>query len=271
MNSTRSPFIIGISSFIFGIFFIYVLNIFLFSLDGRIVADNEPLGQKLASILLDRGIDGRGTWPLSIQSLTWIVFFVAMGSLIHRWLDTRKEAKLLSSSFLPEDDTTVLIKSDLGSIFKSTNSFRDRIAAQVIRRIIRQVQVSDSISQASSVLDSSLELSQHELDTKYSFVRYLMWLIPTLGFIGTVMGVADALNYVGGLPGDEQPDLQILTERLGVAFYTTLLSLLLAAILVFFVHIIQSFEERNLNKIGQYCLDNLVNRLLLTEPVKVKQ
>jgi len=55
--------------------------------------------------------------------------------------------------------------------------------------------------------------------------------------------------------------LSELTQRLAVAFYTTLLALIQAAILVFIMHIVQAQEERSLNLSGQYCLDNLINRL----------
>jgi biopolymer transport protein ExbB/TolQ len=52
-----------------------------------------------------------------------------------------------------------------------------------------------------------------------------------------------------------------VTERLGVAFSTTLLALVMASILVFILNVVQGKEENALNKAGQYCLDNLINRL----------
>ena len=88
-------------------------------------------------------------------------------------------------------------------------------------------------------------------------LRYIVWLLPTLGFIGTIVGIVFALNAVGGYDIPQSPELMAeLTGRLGVAFYTTLL-----ALLVFALHVIQVREETALNQSGQYCLDNLVNRL----------
>ena len=52
-----------------------------------------------------------------------------------------------------------------------------------------------------------------------------------------------------------------MTTKLGLAFNTTFLALILAAILVFLQHIAQGREEEALNSTGQYCLDNLINRL----------
>jgi hypothetical protein len=46
-----------------------------------------------------------------------------------------------------------------------------------------------------------------------------------------------------------------------VAFNTTLLALVMSAVLVLVQHVVQAYEERTLNQAGQYCLDNLINRL----------
>ena len=102
----------------------------------------------------------------------------------------------------------------------------------------------------------------HEIDLKYSIMRYLTWLIPSLGFIGTVMGIMFALQYAGVPANAESEDfLYQVTSRLGVAFTTTLLALIMSAVLVLLQSLVQSKEERALNAAGQYCLDNLILRL----------
>ena len=65
----------------------------------------------------------------------------------------------------------------------------------------------------------------------------------------------------GGVNFSDPKFLSTLTDNLGTAFYTTLLALLQAAVLVFLMHVIQAREEKSLNDAGQYCLDNLINRL----------
>jgi hypothetical protein len=98
-----------------------------------------------------------------------------------------------------------------------------------------------------------------------------VWLIPTLGFVGTVMGIAFALRTAGVMFAEMGPSVNIaqaapqmmvrLTAELGVAFYTTLLALLQSAGLMFAMHLVQGREEGALNRVGHYCLKNLVNRL----------
>ena len=46
-----------------------------------------------------------------------------------------------------------------------------------------------------------------------------------------------------------------------MAFTTTLLALIMSAVLVLLQSLIQGKEERALNEAGQYCLDNLILRL----------
>ena len=132
----------------------------------------------------------------------------------------------------------------------------------MISRTIDQFRVSGNEDQAISVLNSSLELYMHEIDLRYSMLRYLTWLIPSLGFIGTVMGIMFALQYAG-VPANAEADdfLYQVTSRLGVAFTTTLLALIMSAVLVLIQSLVQNKEERALNEAGQYCLDNLILRL----------
>ena len=42
-----------------------------------------------------------------------------------------------------------------------------------------------------------MDLFLHEIDLRYSMIRYVVWVIPSLGFIGTVIGISLALAYRG--------------------------------------------------------------------------
>ena len=57
---------------------------------------------------------------------------------------------------------------------------------------------------------------QHEVDTRYSTLRYLVWVIPTIGFIGTVVGIAAALNQAGAADDYQDPALLGELTRSGV-------------------------------------------------------
>jgi len=207
----------------------------------------------------------RDSYPFTIQNLMWVVFFAGLGDLSVHYIRGRAEDQQIGKSFLPEDDATMLRSEDLGGVFKRIRSDGgdSHFLQRLVARTILQFQSSRSVDQANSILNSSLELYQHEIDLRYNLIRYVTWLIPTLGFIGTVIGIAWALGDAGNLDfgNPEAGMLASVTDKLGVAFYTTLLALLQSAVLVFGQQMAQAREEMALNRAGQYCLDNLINRL----------
>lgn len=217
-----------------------------------------------ADFLLDRNTRTL-PYPFTIQNIMWLVFFIGAGELLVRSLETNRERLQIAKGLLPEDEATLLRKQDLGSLYKRVKETRAEgtyFLQRLLSRCMLQFETSGSIDKANNLFNSSLELFQHEIELKYNALRYIVWLIPTLGFIGTVVGIALALSDAGNAPDYQDPTLlKQLTQSLGVAFYTTLLALLQSAVLMFVLHIVQGKEETTLNTIGQYCLDNLINRL----------
>jgi len=216
-----------------------------------------------ASIILDIK---RGSWPITVQNIIWIAFFFGLGELSLRWRAGRLDESQFDRDYLPLDDETVLRPGDdLTPIYQKVHSSKYRnicFLPRLIERCVLNFNLGQSVDQTNALLNSSLELFLHELDLRYNMIRYITWLIPSLGFIGTVIGIMLALNYAGDRANVESPEmLYQVTERLGVAFSTTLLALIMAAILVFLQNLIQGREENTLNRSGQYCLDNLINRL----------
>ena len=224
---------------------------------------SRVLPPEAAAILLDIK---RSTWPLTVQNILWLAFFVGLGELSIRWRAGRLELSQVERGYLPEDDETVLRPGeDLTPIYQKVRASKYRetcFVPRLIERCVLGFNISHSADQTNSLLNSSLELYLHEIDLRYNIIRYITWLIPSLGFIGTVIGIMLALNYAGDRANIQSADmLYQVTERLGVAFSTTLLALVMASILVFIQNVVQGREETALNKAGQYCLDNLINRL----------
>lgn len=225
------------------------------------------LPDEAAAILIDRG---RPTFPLTVQNVMWLVFGLGIGELIVRARDAMAERAELRRRYLPEDETTVLQAPELRRIYATARQANQpgspserRFLPRLIQRVVTQAQTTRSVDQANAILNSSLELYLHEIDLRYSMIRYVVWAIPTLGFIGTVIGISLALAFAGSVDLQDPSLLGELTKRLRVAFDTTLLALVMSALLVLAQHIVQAYEERALNLAGQYCLDNLINRLYM--------
>jgi len=71
-------------------------------------------------------------------------------------------------------------------------------------------------------------------------VRYIAWAIPSVGFIGTVRGISEAL---GQADMAIQGDIRGVTSSLGLAFNSTFIALLLSIGLMLLVHLLQSRQE----------------------------
>lgn len=222
---------------------------------------------RVADVLFDRSLS---IYPFTIQNLMWLMFFLCAGEIWVRWTRASQEIAQIERNLLSDDEFMLYRSKDLVPIYQSISA--DKTSSQyylqrIVKRIITQFQISRNAEQANTLMNSSLELIQHEVDLKYNITRYLVWLIPTLGFIGTVIGIALALSAAGNMP-DIQDSAAIkiwvaqITIALGVAFNTTLVALIMSAILVFLMNIAQGREEKALNLVGQYCLDRLVNRLI---------
>ena len=199
----------------------------------------------------------------SVQAFMWVAFFIGIAEIWTRRRMLVLEKGIKKKRLLPEDEGTLLTSSDLKPIYQKARTFsKSLILPSLIRRLVKEFRKSQSVEKTKGILDSSLDLYNHQLDLGYTLVRYFVWAIPALGFLGTVMGIAEAMGYAGS--GAVDPDMLLgpTTQKLAVAFYTTWLGLILTAILVLGMSVVQSAEERALNETGEYCLDNLILRLL---------
>ena len=224
-----------------------------------------------AELLIDRNTR-IFPYPFTIQNIMWLAFCMAAGELVVRYLAGRRERDQIGLGLLPEDDGTVLRQQDVAPIHDRVVE-SDPEGRYLLQRMLTgallQFRNNGSIGQVTSTIELSIELYQHEIEMRYNMLRYVIWLIPTLGFVGTVLGIAFAMRTAGVMfAGASITEASIgpemmeqVTGDLGVAFYTTLLALLQSAVLMFAMHIMEEREEGALNRIGQYSLRNLVNRL----------
>lgn len=214
---------------------------------------------RIGVLLLDRWTT-LFPYPITIQNIEHLVFFLGLGELATRWVTARRELAFAAEHFLPEDPHTVLEAADLGPIRRRVMDrfdAEDGFMPSLIDLCILQFQASRSVDQMVSVLNSSLELIAHRVDLRYQLSRYYSWLIPTIGFIGTVAGIAATLTIVA----KGNPDMSALASTLAVAFDTTIVALFESAVLVLIMNVVQGREERAVNLAGSYVLRNLINRL----------
>jgi biopolymer transport protein ExbB/TolQ len=220
-----------------------------------------PNGTRAAVLILDKPSQ-HFMYPFTIQNLMHIVFFMGLGELFVRWRIAAREERFLGKSYLPEDDQTVLGPEDLGPIRRQVAGQFDHehgFLPSLINMAVLQFQSSSSVEQAAGIMNQHLELISHRVDLRYGLVRFVAWLVPTLGFIGTVFSLGASLSGAG-VPGVPL-NLKDVARTLGVGFDCTMVALMESAVLVFLLHLVQEKEESALNSAGDYTLRNLINRL----------
>lgn len=113
--------------------------------------------------------------------------------------------------------------------------------------------------------DSSFYVSASE--SSYAFPRILVWAIPLLGFIGTVMGISSAVTGFSKFLDNAVEIDQIkegigtVTSGLAVAFDTTLLALFLSILVMIPLVLVERLESRLLLGIDVYIQERLLTRL----------
>lgn len=151
--------------------------------------------------------------------------------------DTREYARQIQA--LPETDRSLLLPRALLNALGRFGATRN---------------VQDASSSTHTLVMSEAE----RLESELSMVRYILWAIPSIGFIGTVRGIGEALAQANrAVTGD----ISGVTESLGVAFNSTLIALLISILLMFLVHQLQLLQERLAFETESYLDEHLIRHL----------
>jgi biopolymer transport protein ExbB/TolQ len=213
-----------------------------------------------ARFLLDHGEGSPfySFYPFTVQNGLHILLALGVGEVWSRWRETQREEGFLARRLLPEEEGIVLHIEDLEGLRRDAGALalgRNSVLPRLIDVTVLQLVTNRSLEQALTVFASTLELISHRIDLAYQPLRYLVWLLPTAGFIGTLIGIAVALKGVGS-----DADLGQVTSGLAVAFSTTILALIEAAVLALLQNLVQRRQESALTEAAEYCVRNLINR-----------
>ncbi len=121
---------------------------------------------------------------------------------------------------------------------------------QTLQTGLSRYQATANIQNLSDTIDSNVEALAVSQDADNSMIRYLIWAIPSIGFIGTVRGIGEALSLADqALAGD----ISGMTNSLGVAFISTLVALVISILLMFLFHQLQKLQDDQVTKTRSFC------------------
>lgn len=129
---------------------------------------------------------------------------------------------------------------------------------QTLRTALWRYAGTQNVQNLSDAVESSVESLAVRQDAENSMIRYLIWAIPSIGFIETVRGIGEALSLADkALAGD----IAGMTNSLGVAFNSTLVALLISIFLMFLFHQLQRLQDGQMVDIQAYCDRYLLARI----------
>lgn len=129
---------------------------------------------------------------------------------------------------------------------------------QTLRSSLWRYSSTNNVQNLSDAIETNMEALAVKQDSDNTMIRYLIWAIPSIGFIGTVRGIGQALSQADqALAGD----ISGMTDSLGLAFNSTLVALLISIFLMFLFHQLQRLQDSQIVDTQSYCDKFLLRRI----------
>lgn len=206
------------------------------------------------------------------QEICFIAAFWAFFIMLFKWEEVRNTRRLFlvkgregQDNFLETTEGVVILpeRKDTQKYLTLFENLKERnttdntlykAASACLDRFFTTSQVAD----ATEAMQHTCDMESERLETGMSVVRYLIWVIPSLGFIGTVRGIGNAL---GQAEEAVQGNIAPVTESLGTAFNSTLIALMISIVVMFFSHRLQESQESLILEVQNFCDKHLLRYL----------
>lgn len=182
-----------------------------------------------------------------------------MGLKAHR---TREEMQMLDRALVDISDGTSVLPQDAREYSRVLEGLgaeeQEFLLPRALTNALSRFAMTGSIPAVSDAVREQCDIEADRLDSELSMVRYISWAIPSIGFIGTVRGIGDAL---GQAYKAVEGDISGVTASLGVAFNSTFVALVLSIIIMFALHQLQLSQERLVLQTQRYIDRKLLRHL----------
>ena len=193
------------------------------------------------------------------QEACLILMLWATYLVVEKILEITKTNFLFDVDFCKDTAMTPAgIKDLVGELEKLKPSVKLSPLVRVLRASLRRFLVSNDVHSASEVVESEVAALVAKNEAGNSMIRYLIWALPSIGFIGTVRGIGEALAKADeALAGN----ISGMTSSLGVAFNSTLVALFISIFLMFLLHQLQRLQDDLAVSVNAYLQEKVLDRL----------
>ena len=196
------------------------------------------------------------------QEATFILGLWALAIMGSKWLTASRERQLLEQELVPVAAGSRILPEDAREYARQIQALPEMekrlLLPRTLLAALQRFRATRSIQDSSAIAGEVCQAESDRLDSELAMIRYIAWAIPSIGFIGTVRGIGDAL---GQAQQAVQGDISGVTQSLGVAFNSTFIALVISIVLMFFIHQLQQMQERLVLDTEYYCDEHLIRRL----------
>jgi chemotaxis protein MotA len=193
-----------------------------------------------------------------IQLLTYIAFLWSLLEIFQMLKDIEIENKAFKKKVLPTEERHLLLPAQINDIYLKASEHakgKKLLLFDMIKKACLKFRATKSIPEMIEIISIQTEINKEISESDQSNIKYLTWVIPSIGFVGTVLGISQALMIANS------GDMNLITATLGVAFDTTLISLILSIIVMWYYHKLTKETDYLHAHLKSYIIENLINRI----------
>ncbi len=196
------------------------------------------------------------------QESCFVLMLWALAMMGFKTRSVLREQTLLHEEFINIRDGVNILPEDVRNYTRPLQALpqqqRDLLLPRTLLAALNRFASTENVQDSSQAVKGTCESESDRLDSELSMIRYIAWAIPSIGFIGTVRGISEALGQAyqaveGNIAG--------VTASLGVAFNSTFIALIISIVLMFFMHQLQLMQERLVLDTEHYCDQRLLRHL----------
>ncbi len=188
------------------------------------------------------------------QEACFILMFWAIAIMGYKARGIMAERELLQRSLLNISEGTSVLAEDARELSRPLQALpeaqQELLLPRALLRALQRFGTSRNVGETATAVKDVCEAESDRLDSELAMVRYITWAIPSIGFIGTVRGIGEAL---GQAHKAVEGDIAGVTISLGVAFNSTFIALIISIVIMFFTHQLQLAQERVVMDTQNYC------------------
>jgi biopolymer transport protein ExbB/TolQ len=202
------------------------------------------------------------------QETCFVLMFWALLIMGYKARSALEERSVLKRQLLRLSSGSSILPQDSQEYSRTLQDLPEQqqtlLAPRTLLMALQRFNATNSVAAVATAIKDLCDAESDRLDSELAMIRYIAWAIPSIGFIGTVRGIGEAL---GQAHKAIEGDIAGVTISLGVAFNSTFIALVISIIIMFFSHQLQLLQERLVQNTQDYCNTQLLSHLKV-EPLK---